>query len=184
MAAISTALTCIGVVNDSIYFQEMTELDADSFTFCRPETRHLCYSLDNQYLILNSTGQLEVKNLNDKELLLPESKFNIMIYKDSSSTSRVGRPVSLYANGHQKKVVCCYNYKIQVEEMDLQLNIEQDQHKALFNLIGLSSSHSYMFQSTMHPSRFLACERENGMLKLVLREKQDEVDEHCRFTLE
>lgn len=159
-------------------------MDEDGFTFCRLESRHLCYSRENQFLILNSIGQLEVKNLNDAELLLSESKFNIVVYNDSSKAPRVGRPVLLYSNDGQKKmVVCCSNYEIHVEEMEPQQRINEVEHKALFYLIGLSASHLYMFESTVHRNRFLACERENGALKLVLREKRHEVDEHCYFTL-
>lgn len=202
MDASSVSLSCLGVVNDSIYFQEVTtevttvtsvntvttgvEMEDDRLSFIRMESKHLCYNRENQFLILNSFGQLEAKNLSDAELLLSESQFNIMIYNDSSKAPRrlVGRPVLLYCSNSQKKmVVCCSNYEIHVEEMEPQRYIDGSEHKALFYLIGLSASHLYMFESALHRNRFLACERENGALKLVLRENRHGVDEHSHFTL-
>ncbi|CAN9510990.1 unnamed protein product [Ophioblennius macclurei] len=186
MAGNCSPLKFAGLVNNSVYFKdEDEEYCEDAFTYSAETFCHLCYCPEHKYLILNSAEQLEIRNLTMEELLHPDSKFNIKIYNESSRKPRTGRSVILYAQSNGKKMaICCSeNNEIKLMEMTPPKYIKADTHQAVFYMTKLSSSYIYTFESSVHQNRFLAFERENDMLKLVLREKKDAVDMHTEIMM-
>uniref|UniRef100_A0A8C3A3Y8 Interleukin 18 n=1 Tax=Cyclopterus lumpus TaxID=8103 RepID=A0A8C3A3Y8_CYCLU len=175
----------------TVVLMTITHVVDDSFNISK-HSLPSCWvqSKDNKFLLLNSEHQFQVQNLTSQQLNQPECKFKIQIYFDFERGGEEKRNAAmLYVKSEGKNVVACCSqeHAVHAEDMVLPIHIEETHHKALFYMTELTPSHTYEFESSAYPSRFLGFEPDGcdpSLVKLVLHEKaKDEVDESCHVIL-
>ncbi|XP_047450344.1 interleukin-18-like isoform X2 [Mugil cephalus] len=180
-------VTFFDTCKDSFYFEETKTacVLVDAF---KKSPRCLPYqfqSKDNKFMVLNRDRKFDLNNLTKEQLHQPESRFLIQTFQDSDLTPRRGRPVMVYTIENDKKMVaCCYDENQVRAEPMVPNNIDETVHKAIFYMTEVEGlGNAFMFESTLFKARFLGFEPVKGLLKLVLHDKLDEVDEGCQFFL-
>ncbi|XP_008278771.1 interleukin-18-like [Stegastes partitus] len=190
MTTTNIPITFMDIDNHSFYFTaEDDGLEEDTFNKSVKFSVHEIQSMDQKILTLNKEeNKFLFQCLTDKERCEHkfECKFTIHIYQSNSRESIVGRPVMLYANkGEEKMVACCHgNCEIQAEAMKLPNKVDATADKALFYMKELASTDTVVFESALYRNHFLGFQRDEKnpwQHKLVLIQQVDGTDSRNEF---
>lgn len=183
------SVTFIGTCSNGFYFatedKDDTDVDEDAFRDSKKCQKCLIRSKDNKFLLLDE-GKFQAQNLATTD---SGCMFNIQMYKSNDLWGDKRKPVMLYANKDGKKMVACCNEKDEIYPMEMPLptDIVESSHKAVFYLIDLPASKTFLFESSVYQHKFLGFEPDEhkpSLSKLVLLQKNsDEVVDSCEITV-
>lgn len=172
-------------IDNTLYFVAENDENLESDYFGKLEARFsIIRNLKNQVLFVyqESHGLFEDMPDSDRAANASQTEFIIYIYKDSLPR---GLAVAICVNCNKISTLSCKNKVISFKEMKPPDVINEEENEIIFFKRSVPGhDNKILFESSLYKGYFLACKKENGLFKLVLKEKDKHGDESVMFTVQ
>ncbi|KAF6333215.1 interleukin 18 [Rhinolophus ferrumequinum] len=185
MAAESVEDDCLNFVgmkftDNTLYFIE--NLESDHFSKLEPRFS-VIRNLNNQVLFMYQERHPLFADMTDADCAenASKTKFIIYVYKDSLIR---GVAVAISVKCNKMSTLSCKNKIISFKEMNPPDNISDEKSDIIFFQRCVPGHDKIIFESSLYEGYFLACKKENGFFKLILKEKDKFGDKSIMFAVQ
>lgn len=171
--------------DNTLYFIGENDENLESDYFGKLEPRwSIIRNLNDQVLFIDQGRQAIFEDMTDSECKEnePQTKIVIYIYKDSCAR---GMAVALSVKYKEHFTLSCMDKNISFKKMSPPDDINNEENDIIFFMTSVPGHDNKMqFESSLYKGYFLACKKENGFFKLILKERDIHGDESVMFIVE
>ncbi|XP_012584936.1 PREDICTED: interleukin-18 [Condylura cristata] len=172
-------------INNTLYFEAENDENLESDYFRKLESRvSVIRDVDNQVLFFDNRCQAVFEDMTDYECEENEdqTKFIMCVYKDSFT-----RGMATAISVKYKKMFtlfCTERGKATFKEMNPPQDISDEQSAMIFFQRAVPGHHDKVqFESSLYKGCFLACQKENDLFRLMLKEGGNSADKSLMFSV-
>ncbi|KAK2503450.1 hypothetical protein MC885_019008 [Smutsia gigantea] len=181
MKFIDNTLYFVAENDDLMCFVE--NLESDYFGKLEPKLS-IIRNLNDQVLFINQGHQPVFEDMPDSDCTenAPHTVFIIHMYKDSLTR---GLAVTISVKCSKMATLSCKNKMISFKEMSPPDSISDEENDIIFFQRSVPGhDDKIQFESSLYKGHFLACKKERGLFKLILKEKEEYGDKSVMFTVQ
>ncbi|XP_055963522.1 interleukin-18 [Sorex fumeus] len=168
---------CINLINmkfidGTLYFEaeDYENLEPDHFGRLEAKTSIL-RNVNNQILIMSQGDEAVFEDMPDLDCQENESQITFIIFNYKDSISR-RHAVTISVRHKRLCTLSCKDKIISFKEIDPPAAINDEKSDIIFFVNRITGYiNKIEFESSLYKGHFLACEREDGLFKLILKEK-------------
>lgn len=189
MAAVQEEGSCINFremafIDNTLYFTpEDDDGDLESDHFGRLDrVSTVVRNMNDQVLFVDRRKSPVFEDMTDADIWAnkPHTRLIIYMYKDSDAG---GMAVTLSVEDQKMFTLSCKNKVISFQEMDPPEYIDDTKSDIIFFERGVPGHNKMQFESSLYKGHFLACEKEDDVFRLILKEKDENGDKSVMFTV-
>lgn len=171
-------------IDNTLYFTPEDDGDLESDDFGRLEggISTVIRNINDQVLFVDRRKPPVFEDMTDADQQANELQTRLIIYMYRDSNAK-GLPVTLSVENQKMFTLSCKDKVISFQEMDPPEYINDTESDIIFFERGVPGHNKIQFESSLYKGHFLACEKEDDVFKLILKEKDENGDKSVMFTL-
>nr|XP_045002083.1 interleukin-18 [Jaculus jaculus] len=172
----------IQFIDNMLYFIAENDENLESDHFGKLELKYLVIrNVKDQVLFIDQGNQPVFEDMTDSEIRANKSQVRLIIsiYKDNRAR---GRAVAISVHHKKISTLSCENKVISFKEIIPPDDIPDTKSEFIFFQRSVPGHNNKMlFESSLYEGYFLACQKEQGSFKLILKEKHEYGDTSIMF---